>query len=218
MIQLDNVTKTYNNGNQRLTVLDDFTLNIKPGEFVALMGESGSGKSTLLLCVGGMLTPSSGTVRIDGTDLYAMSANRRAGFRASQMGFVFQQFHLIPYLNVRENILAPTIASGNDATARADEMITRFGLESRVKHVPAKLSTGERQRVALARALINQPKLLLADEPTGNLDEDNAKTVLQAFRDFAQAGGAVLLVSHDRSAAAAADRTLHLAGGRKKEA
>ena len=144
-------------------------------------------------------------------------AEGRAQFRAKQVGFVFQQFHLVPYLSVRDNVLTASLAvesqDGDDPVKRADSLIEQFGLTDRADHVPAELSTGERQRTALARALLNQPKLILADEPTGNLDPDNAVVVLDALSQFAQDGGAVLLVTHDAAAADRADRVLHMRDG-----
>jgi len=148
-----------------------------------------------------------------------MSAEERAAFRARKIGFVFQQFHLIPYLDVRDNVLAAALPLGPDATRaaseRADALLARFGLEERAAHVPSRLSTGERQRAALARALLNGPRLLLADEPTGNLDEDNARTVFAHLREFVDGGGSVLMVTHAPDAAAAGDRTIRLARGRR---
>jgi ABC-type lipoprotein export system ATPase subunit len=140
-----------------------------------------------------------------------MSADQRAGFRAQHLGFVFQQFHLVPFLSVLDNVLAPALAAAvPDARERAEELVAHFGLQSRRQHVPAELSTGERQRTALARALLNRPKLLLADEPTGNLDRENAGIVLEHLVRFSRAGGAVLLVSHDDHAVKHADRIIQL--------
>jgi ABC-type lipoprotein export system ATPase subunit len=161
-----------------------------------------------------LLRPTGGRIRIDGEDPYALSPSRRAALRARTVGFVFQQFHLIPYLSVLDNVLAPALAlPSRTATERARALVAEFGLADRGAHVPAALSTGERQRVALARALLNRPGLLLADEPTGNLDRDNAAIVLDHLRRFAEDGGTVLLVTHDPAAAGCADRTLHLQDG-----
>jgi ABC-type lipoprotein export system ATPase subunit len=198
--------------------VDGISLTVAPGEFVAVQGPSGCGKTTLLLAAGGLLQPSSGLVLVNGQDPYALSPEDRARFRAAHLGFVFQQFHLIPYLSVLDNVLAPCIAlPPAGAGDRACELIAHFGLEDRALHVPAELSTGERQRVALARALLNRPKLLLADEPTGNLDRDNARIVLGYLAEFAKSGGAVLLVTHDAAAAEFAQRTLRLIEGRLAE-
>jgi ABC-type lipoprotein export system ATPase subunit len=162
------------------------------------------------------LRPDGGNVRIAGQDPYALSAEERARFRATHVGFVFQQFHLVPYLTVHENVLAAAIARPSaDARGRAGALLERFGLADRAAHVPAELSTGERQRAALARALLNQPKVILADEPTGNLDPASAKVVLEHLRDFASRGGAVLLVTHDPLAAEYAGRSVGMKNGRQ---
>ncbi len=166
------------------------------------------------------MAPDSGTVRIGGENPYELPADRRARFRAKHVGFVFQQFHLVPYLNVLDNVLAPSLAA--DASTpqdsalreRAEELIAEFGLESRKHHVPGQLSTGERQRTALARALLNGPALLLADEPTGNLDQENAALVLGHFSRFAENGGAVLMVTHDPEAAKTAHRVETIRDGK----
>ena len=215
MLELRHVSKVYHRPEGAVGALQDVCLTVAAGDFLAVQGHSGSGKTTLLLAAGALLAPDDGNVLLAGEDPYALSPDRRASLRAREIGFVFQQFHLVPYLSVRENVLAPSLAvSGNGSSERADELIERFGLTDRVAHVPGELSTGERQRVALARALLNRPKLLLADEPTGNLDEVNAKVVLEAMAEFAAAGGAVLLVTHDDKAAAAAQRTVRLTRGK----
>jgi putative ABC transport system ATP-binding protein len=176
----------------------------------------GCGKTTLLLTAGALLHPNSGRVLVNGQDPYALSPGQRARFRAVNVGFVFQQFHLVPYLDVLDNILAPALALGENGGARAHALglAARFGLAERLHHVPAALSTGERQRVALARALLNNPKLLLADEPTGNLDEQNRQAVLGCLAEFARAGGAVLLVTHEPRAGEHAGRVVNMSGGR----
>ena len=164
---------------------------------------------------GSLLAPDQGTVRIEGEDPARLSPEARARFRAAKIGFVFQQFHLVPYLSVEENVLAPALATPSaEAGGRARELIARFGLANRAHHRPAELSTGERQRTAMARALLNRPQLLLADEPTGNLDRENGDIVLRCLREFAQSGGAVLLVTHDPSLATHPDRFLRLQEGR----
>lgn len=174
------------------------SLRLAPGSFKVIQGPSGSGKTTLLLAAGGLLRPDEGSVSVSGTDLYSLSPEQRARFRASHIGFVFQQFHLIPYLNVLENVLAPTLAyAHNGAPERAKQLVDDLGLGHRTDHPPSELSTGERQRVALARALLNEPELLLADEPTGNLDAENAAAVLRHLRAFAERGGAVMVATHD---------------------
>jgi len=220
VLELNQVAKAHDSGNgQRVQALDGVSLSVEAGDFVAVRGPSGSGKTTLLLIAGGLLAPDQGVVSIGGRDLGSMSAEGRARFRAENVGFVFQQFHLIPYLSVLHNVMTPAVA-GNiaDAPERAEKLIAQFGLRSRAHHPTARLSTGERQRTALARALLNRPKLLLADEPTGNLDADNAGGVMAGLSDFAKNGGAVLLVTHDDNAAARADRVVLLKDGKQADA
>ena len=218
MLKIDNVTKIYHGADGEVYAIDGVSLDVAAGEFLAVCGTSGCGKTTLLLAAGALLVPDSGRVEIDGRDPYAMSPNDRAALRAGAVGFIFQQFHLVPYLNVLDNVLVASLAAaGGDPRPRAEQLIERFGMADRARHVPAELSTGERQRAALARALLNEPKLLLADEPTGNLDEQNAKAVLAALGEFAESGGAVLLVTHSRQAADHAQKTVHLASGRLRQ-
>ena len=218
ILQLHSVGKTYASPGGRVEALRDVSLELDGGDFVALEGRSGSGKSTLLLAAGGLLEPDDGQVSVDGHDLFTMSPDQRARFRAAHIGFVFQQFYLVPYLNVLENVLTATLgvdaASNGDVTTRARDLIGRLNLQSRIRHRPGQLSTGERQRTALARALLNRPRLLLADEPTGNLDAANAENVLDHLRTFAADGGAVLLVTHDQQAARFARTRYTMSEGR----
>lgn len=216
ILELNNVSKIYRgSGGREVRAADGLSLAIGEGEFVAVQGPSGCGKTTLMLIAGGLLAPDAGRVAVNGQDPYALGGDDRARFRATNIGFVFQQFHLVPYLSVLDNVLAPSLANGKpDAWSRAGQLINHFGLQDRMDHVPAKLSTGERQRTALARALLNQPKLLLADEPTGNLDRDNAQAVLGYLREFAEKGGAVLLVTHDDQAAKFARRIVRIRSGK----
>jgi putative ABC transport system ATP-binding protein len=211
MLEIHNLSKTYQTTKGPVPVLSDFSLRVDPGEFVAVRGPSGCGKTTLLLAAGGLLRPDEGRVLVNSQDLYRLDAEARARFRAEQIGFVFQQFHLVPYLSLRDNVLTPSLARPLlDARQRAEELLARLGLEGRAHHVPAQASTGERQRTALARALLHRPRLLLADEPTGNLDEASGGIVLNHLAEFARAGGAVLLVTHDARAADFAQRTICL--------
>ncbi len=199
VLNINKLTKVYTRRHgDTVAALSDVSVNVQAGKFKVVHGPSGSGKSTLLLAAGGLLHPESGTVAVDGQDIYALSSEKRAGFRARNIGYVFQQFHLIPYLSVLDNVLAPSLAFTNgQVLRRAEELVDFFGLSGRSDHPPSELSTGERQRVALARALLHKPKLLLADEPTGNLDETNAANVINYLRQFAADGGAVLVVTHD---------------------
>jgi len=218
MLTLRNVNKTYRQGSREIRVLVDTCLDVRAGEFVVVRGPSGCGKTTLLLTAGGLLSPDEGKVSVDGHEPYRLSPNDRAAFRATNVGFVFQQFHLVPYLDVLENILAAAMASATpDARGRAVELMERFGLADRANHLPGQLSTGERQRTALARAMLNRPKLILADEPTGNLDQANSDIVLACLADFANQQGAVLLVTHSTDTITYADRTLVLNEGRVRE-
>ncbi len=199
ILTIRNVTKSYQpHGRQPVHALKEANLTLKPGDIEFVCGASGSGKSTLLLCAGGLLKPDSGTVTLGDIDLYSLGSEDRSSVRAKTIGFVFQQFHLIPYLSVIDNVLAPTLAGfEGDPLPRANELIERFGLSDRRDHPPSELSIGERQRVALARALLQRPLLILADEPTGNLDAQNGDRVMEALQAFAAEGGAVLIVTHD---------------------
>jgi len=215
MLEFKNITKSFDGPEGKVTALDEVCLSVSPGEFLAVRGSSGCGKTTLLLTAGGLLRPNTGQVSLDGHDPYVLSPEMRSRMRASMIGFVFQQFHLIPYLTVQQNILAPSLAMpAKEADQRAKELVGRFGLDDRAGHVPAQLSTGQRQRTALARALLNKPKIILADEPTGNLDEGNADIVFDYLSQYVVEGGCVLLVTHDVRAAAHATRTLQMVDGR----
>ena len=214
MIHLENLTKIHRGRHGQVRALDNVNLDVAQGEFVAVRGPSGSGKTTLLLTIGGMIRPTSGRCRVLDTDVYALSGGARAHFRARHVGFVFQMFHLIPYLSVLENVLVPVRGqSAADAASRARELLERFGLGARLEHRVAELSTGERQRTAIARALINQPELVLADEPTGNLDPDTGREILNCLADFHRHGGTVLLVTHEPWVEQYADRSLLLRAG-----
>ena len=215
MLEFRNIGMSFDGAQGRVDALSGVSFLLEPGELLAVRGPSGCGKTTLLLIAGGLLSPSSGQMILDSRDPYELSPERRSGLRAQTIGFVFQQFHLIPYLTVRQNVQVASLAAGADGAAeRTQELISHFGLDDRADHVPAKLSTGERQRTALARALLNRPKVILADEPTGNLDENNAQTVLGYLGQYVSDGGCVLLVTHDDRAAKHATRTLQMSKGR----
>ncbi len=217
MITVEDVSKVFSRGEEQVRALDGVSLSVERGEFVAVRGPSGSGKTTLLLTVGGMVRPSAGRVVVDGQDVYALSAPQRAALRAEKIGFVFQMFHLVPYLSVLENVLMPTLAGCRAGRKEAEELLDYLGLSHRLRHRPAELSTGERQRVAIARALLKKPAVILADEPTGNLDPDNSEQVLRYLADFHRGGGTVLLVSHEPIADRYADRVLFLRAGKLVE-
>ncbi|MCL4108159.1 UNVERIFIED_CONTAM: hypothetical protein GTU68_066082 [Idotea baltica] len=217
-LKLDNISKTYRSGRLSVDAVKGVSLSIAPGEFVAVQGPSGCGKSTLLLVAGGLLKPDSGRVTFTDQSMYAFNPNQRAAFRSQHLGFVFQQFHLIPYLSVLDNVLAPALAgssrgNANEMAARAEELTQDLGLTDRRLHMPNELSSGERQRTALARALLNRPAVLLADEPTGNLDSENSQIALGHMKQFAMNGGSVLMVTHDPQAVAAADRVVNIRDG-----
>jgi putative ABC transport system ATP-binding protein len=218
MLKFNNVTRLFQGPEGAIRAVQKASFTVVPRELVAVQGPSGSGKTTLLLMAGGLLRPSEGTILVDGQDPYSLAAKQRSTLRAEKIGFVFQQFHLIPYLTVQDNILAPSGACPRlDARTRVMDLMCHFKLEHRINHVPAQLSTGERQRTALARALLNRPGILLADEPTGNLDDRSAEIVLNHLHEFAADGGAVLLVSHDMRVAKYASRTLLMEEGRMVE-
>ncbi|MBC7288366.1 MAG: ABC transporter ATP-binding protein [Armatimonadetes bacterium] len=214
MVSLDRVAKVYFVAGREVRALDEVTMQVARGEFVVARGPSGSGKTTLLLTIGGMIRPTAGTVSIDGEDVYAMSPAARARLRAKKIGFVFQMYHLVPYLTALENVMLPALAGNRVTEDEAVELLARLGMKDRLHHRVSQLSTGERQRVALARALVKKPQLLLADEPTGNLDPENGERILQYMAEFNRDGGTVLVVTHDPVAERFASRTLMLQAGR----
>jgi lipoprotein-releasing system ATP-binding protein len=197
MIRVTELCKEYATRGEPLVVLRDLALELADGDLLAVMGPSGSGKSTLLHILGTLERPTSGTVRIADTEPFALSDRELAAFRNQKIGFVFQDHHLLPQCSARENVLIPSIAgraAGDAVEARADDLLFRVGLADRAKHRPAELSGGERQRVAIARAFVNRPKLILADEPTGNLDRKTADAVAELFFDLARAEGVTMIV------------------------
>jgi putative ABC transport system ATP-binding protein len=217
-VRLDRVTHAYAGSDEAaaVQVLDDVSLDIASGDFAVLRGASGSGKSTILNLIGAVDRPTSGRVFLGDVETSALDESRLTLLRRSSIGFVFQQFNLIPTLTVFENVAFPlSLAKAADITPRVNAVLDRIALGHRAKHYPSELSGGEMQRVAIARALVHAPALVLADEPTGNLDETNATGVLDCLRDAAQrANACALMVTHSRRAAAAADRVLVLAAGR----
>lgn len=214
MLDLSEVSRSFQGPERDVQALKDISFSVKSGEMVVLDGPSGSGKTTLLLTAGGLLRPDAGRVLIDDEDPYRLGSDRRSALRAGNIGFVFQQFHLVPYLSVLDNVLVPSAACPQaNVRDRARELVRHFDMEHRIDHVPAQLSTGERQRTALARALLNKPKLILADEPTGNLDDENGKIVLRYLSEFARDGGAVLIVTHDTRVLESTDRRIMLCEG-----
>lgn len=219
MIHLDGVSKTVMSGDQPLTILHPLTTTIDQGQFVAIVGPSGSGKSTLLGLIAGLDAPTSGSVGIDGVDITRLDEDALAKLRGAKIGIVFQFFHLIPSLTALENVAVPLeIAGVADATPRAAALLAEVGLTGRGHHYPSQLSGGEQQRVALARALANDPAILLADEPTGNLDTANGRLIMDLLRHVHAARRTTLvLVTHDAELAALADARLVLRDGRAVE-
>jgi putative ABC transport system ATP-binding protein len=218
MIDVRGLEQTYTSAGRPLTVLKDITLSIEPRGFVAVVGPSGSGKTTLLGLMAGLDRPTAGSVTLDGQDLNGLDEDGRARFRAERIGFVFQTFQLIPTLTALENVLVPLELSGvrGDGTeARALDLLRRVGLGERAHHYPAQLSGGEQQRVAIARAFANEPKILFADEPTGNLDADTGHQIIELLERLnREAGTTLVLVTHDPELAARARRVVRLSGGR----
>lgn len=216
IISVERVTKQVVDSTGSLTILHEIDFALATRESAAIVGASGSGKSTLLAIIAGLDTPSSGTVRLAGTDLFAIDEDARAAVRAAQLGFVFQSFQLLGNLNALENVMLPLELQGrSDARALATEMLRRVGLGERLRHYPKVLSGGEQQRVALARAFVVQPAVLLADEPTGSLDFATGETVMALmFALNREAGTTLLLVTHDRAIAARCDRQLRIEAGR----
>ena len=215
VISVSHLKRSFKSGSGNITVLKDISLTVNRGEFVAVMGASGSGKSTLLNVLGGLLAPDSGTVTVDGMDLGSMSDASLTVYRRDRIGFIFQMFNLVGTLNVEENILLPSLAGGRRvAPAALDAMIEKVGLSHRRHAMPDTLSGGEQQRVAIARALVSGPALVLADEPTGNLDSENTRLMGDLFRDLHRAQGcAFVLVTHAPDVAMWADRVVVLKDG-----
>ena len=216
MLQMRSVSKQYPHRGKVVVALNAVTLDIPKGDHVAVVGPSGSGKSTLLLMFGGMMSPSAGQVLLDGQSLYELDTEGRAALRREKIGFVFQTFNLVPYLSAMENVQVPLFLAGvNEANQRkqAASLLERVGLADRLDHKPSELSVGQQQRVALARMLANNPEVILADEPTGNLDPDTSQEILAFFEELNREGRTVVVVTHDLRAAQRAKRVLRLVDG-----
>lgn len=217
MIVAEGLEKTYISGGRPLPVLRSLDLQIEAESFVSVVGPSGSGKTTLLGLLAGLDEPSGGRVVLDGVDMFSLTEDGRAEFRSQNVGFVFQTFHLLPTLTALENVLVPLElrGEGRSARGRAEELLERVGLGDRLDHYPAQLSGGEQQRVALARAFANRPKILFADEPTGNLDRETGASIVEMLEELnREAYTTLVLVTHDLSLAERAHRVVSLAGGR----
>jgi len=215
MLALQNISRSFAGPKGLIEVFRDMSLEIKTGDFVSIRGESGSGKTTLMLMASGLLQPDRGAVLFNGKNLYSLTAKERTNVRCAEIGFVFQELLLLPYLTVFENVLAASVPRKIAGTEkRAEELLLRFSLTGRGSHYPSQLSTGEKQRVAFARALMNSPKILFADEPTGNLDPENARRICGYFDEFVGERGTVVLVTHDKAVAARAAIRLALSAGK----
>ena len=215
MLRCESLTQTYISGGRELTVLQDIGFELEDGGFLAIVGPSGSGKTTLLGLLAGQDRPKRGRVLLEGEDLSRLTEDQRARLRGAKVGFVFQSFHLIPTLTARENVQVPLELRGEDARTRAEELLDRVGLSDRGHHYPAQLSGGEQQRVALARAFSNRPRLLFADEPTGNLDAATGAKVIDLMAELnRELGTTLVLVTHDHDLASRAHRIIRLADGR----
>ena len=215
-IELSGVTKTFLAGDEKFDALKGVSLGINSGEFVAVMGPSGSGKSTLLSLIGGLSKASSGVVAIDSIDLGVLGPNRLSDFRREYLGFVFQSFYLVPYLTALENVMLPlTIQPGMNGTARgmARDALSRVGLDAKAGRLPCQLSGGEQERVAIARAIVNKPALILADEPTGNLDTKTGNKVLEMLEGLHAEGRTIVMVTHSRENAERAKRIIEIRDG-----
>ena len=210
VVQVEGLTKYFGS----VHALDGVSFEVNSGEWIAIMGPSGSGKTSLINILGGLDTPTSGRAIVDGTDVARLDESGLTRFRAEKVGFVFQQFHLVPYLTAVENLMLAQYFHSTTDEKEAREALTRVGLGDRLEHLPSQLSGGEQQRVAVARALINHPKLILADEPTGNLDEANEETVIKLLRELHTEGHTIIMVTHDPSIGRMADRRIELAHGR----
>ena len=218
IIQIEHLFKEYKLGKQRISVIDDVNLNILEGEFVAIVGASGSGKSTLLHLLGGLDKPSQGKVIIDGQDINKLSDSRLSKFRNQAIGFIFQSFYLQPFLTLRQNIEVasmPARINKKERRQKIDDLAKQVDLYDRLKHRPRELSGGQIQRVAIIRALLNNPKIILADEPTGNLDSKNSQDVISLFKDIcSQYKTTVVIATHDQEIASQADRTITIKDGK----
>lgn len=218
MIRTVDLHRGYRIGGKPIEVLHGIDLSIARGERLFLCGPSGAGKTTLLYTLAGLEKPERGSVHIDGTDLYALGRKRQAAFRNRCIGYVFQNYHLLPELTALENVAVPGAIAGRDTTRAALDALARVGLDHRADHLPAELSGGEQQRVAIARAIVNEPKVLFADEPTGNLDSRNSAEIMAILMDLATEHGVTLVVvTHDPALAAAGDRTLVIRDGSIRE-
>jgi putative ABC transport system ATP-binding protein len=218
VIEIREVTKSYEMGGEHVLALDGVSLTVEEGDFLAVTGPSGSGKSTLLFTMGGLLTPTKGAVSVRDTDIYGLHSRERAQFRRENIGFIFQTFELLPYLTALENVMLPLSIAGVDSVEQREqalEGLSRVGLSKRVGHKPSELSGGEQQRVSIARGIVNEPDILLADEPTGNLDRKTGDGIIDLLRGLNEGDGqTIVIVTHDTSKAEEANRVINMIDGR----
>ncbi len=217
LIEIKKLSKTYESGEECVMALADVDLNIERGEFISVMGPSGSGKSTLLTILGGLNHPTTGEVMVDEIPIYKLPLEKLADFRREYMGFIFQSFQLIPYLTVIENVMLPlsiTDRSNREQVKMAEEILERIGLRGKERRLPDQLSGGEQERVAIARALVNSPPILMADEPTGNLDSRTGKEIMDLFKTLNEEGQTIVMVTHNPENMAFSTRTIFLKDGR----
>jgi putative ABC transport system ATP-binding protein len=215
-IQAENLIKQYGAGEAAVTAVGGMSFRIKMGEFVAVMGESGSGKSTLLTMMGALNTPTSGEYSVDGLEVYELGQDQRADFRREFLGFVFQSFHLVTYLTVLENVMLPLVTvktNGRTKRAMAEDALSRVGLDGKAHRLPGQISGGEQERVAIARAIVNEPPILLADEPSGNLDTKTSREVMDLLRSLNEDGMTIVMVTHSPECAGYARRLLRISDG-----
>ena len=220
LLELHNVSKVYHLGGEEIRALDEVSLDIEAGQFISIIGPSGSGKSTLMHILGCLDTPTHGTIRLDGVMIQDAAPRQLAAIRNRKIGFVFQFFNLLPKLNVLQNVELPMVYSGIPARARRERAMAALRLvemENRTKHRPSQLSGGQQQRAAIARALVNDPKIIFADEPTGNLDSHTGEVILELFRKLSSEGRTIILVTHDPEIAAVTPRRIEIRDGRVSE-
>lgn len=220
LMEIKNLSKTYESGDEGVMALADVNFNIERGEFISVMGPSGSGKSTLLTILGGLNHPTNGEVTVDEIPIYKLPLEKLADFRREYLGFIFQSFQLIPYLTVIENVMLPlsiTDRSNRDQLKMAEEILDRIGLKGKERRLPDQLSGGEQERVAIARSLVNSPPILMADEPTGNLDSKTGKEIMDLFKTLNDEGQTIVMVTHNPENAAFSTRTISLKDGRVEQ-
>lgn len=211
ILKASDISKSYSSDKNQIKIVDNYNIDLFSSEFVSLTGPSGCGKTTILMIIGCLLKPDHGTVEIDGLDIYSMNSSRIAEQRSKKIGFIYQDFKLIPYLTIKENILCSSLINDvGNLEDKANDLILRLGLNHRVNHRPEQLSAGEKQRTAIARALLMEPRLIIADEPTGNLDKKNSSLVIEALKHYSDEGACVIMVSHDEDVKKSSDRHIQM--------